>query len=332
MKWERELIRKYAGQEMQLFGIKSYTFNEGRAANLRALEVDSGAGMRFTVIPDRGMDITFAQFGYENVAHITKTGMADPRFYEPRGGDWLRTYAGGLITTCGFYQIGDPADGDGDAGLHGRLANTPACEVCHSAAWEDGRYVMRISGKVRDAVFYGENITLHRKIIAVAGENTLQLRDDIENQGCEEAVVLLLYHMNFGYPLVENGTELAGNFAKTEPLNEDAAQSTESYFRFGPPEPDAKALLYTHTVQPDKDGMAAVYIKGLRQTMEIRYNSDALPCLTQWKNQRSQDYVLGIEPGTGHPIGRTANLQRGTYRLLEPGERMKVRIRIGVKD
>jgi len=322
-------IKEYIGSMEQLCGIKSYVFDEGRAKGVKAFDVDNGAGLRFTLIPDRGMDIYNAVFDNKNVVHMTKAGIADARFYEPAGNGWLRTFGGGLLTTCGFGQIGDATEADGDRGQHGRLANTPAFDVCHSSEWEEGRYVMRISGKVRDAVFYGEDILLKRTVTAVYGEPCITITDEMTNEGCAEETLMLLYHMNLGYPLIRKGTRIEGDFVSVEPLNEAAANDAGSPDVYDAPALDGQALLYKRELAADENGMATLRLVNEDQRLYISYSKAELPCLTQWKNARSQDYVAGIEPGTGFPIGRAANIENGTYKVLAPGEKMTVRIIVG---
>ena len=41
----------------QLGGIESYAFANGPARNTRALWVNTGGGLRYRILPDRGLDI-----------------------------------------------------------------------------------------------------------------------------------------------------------------------------------------------------------------------------------------------------------------------------------
>lgn len=94
--YSRESVQKYTGDHRQLFGIKSYTFDEGREKGVKAFEVDTGAGLRFTVLPDRCMDIAYAQFKGKNLAYMTKAGIVSPFFYDPQG----RNGCGVLAAAC----------------------------------------------------------------------------------------------------------------------------------------------------------------------------------------------------------------------------------------
>jgi galactose mutarotase-like enzyme len=53
----------------------------------------------------------------------------------------------------------------------------------------------------------------------------------------------------------------------------------------------------------------------------VIYDTEDLPCFTEWINLLEQDYVLGLEPGTHNPIGRAAAKKSGTLVSLLPGEK-----------
>ncbi|MCK4417277.1 MAG: DUF4432 family protein, partial [Candidatus Latescibacteria bacterium] len=58
---KRELLR-YIGDISQVGGVKRYWLGEGRAAGIEAVEFRTGSGLNFTVLPGRGMDISFAEY------------------------------------------------------------------------------------------------------------------------------------------------------------------------------------------------------------------------------------------------------------------------------
>ena len=191
--FRKEHLSKYTGNPSQLFGIKSYTLDEGREKGTKVFEIDTGAGLRLTVLPDRCMDISYAQMGYRNISYIAKPGIVSPVYYDARGNEWLRSFGGGLLITCGLSQIGQSdSEEDPALGLHGRIGNTPGYEVSHHTEYLNGKYVMTVSGKMKESVLYGENMILKRTITAVAGQNTFNICDEIENEGTEDFDLLLL--------------------------------------------------------------------------------------------------------------------------------------------
>src|SRR5512133_2249898 len=102
---KKEDLLQYTGNRSQLGGTRHYNLSDGPALNMRAIDVNTGAGLTYTVLPDRGMDISFASFRGTNLAFITPNGETHPAFYEPQGLGWLRTFTGGLLTTCGLTWL-----------------------------------------------------------------------------------------------------------------------------------------------------------------------------------------------------------------------------------
>ena len=60
-KFTKDELRERIGDISQLFGIKDYYLNEGRAKGVRGLDVKTGTGFSFTVLPDRAMDIAWME-------------------------------------------------------------------------------------------------------------------------------------------------------------------------------------------------------------------------------------------------------------------------------
>ena len=99
MKNKKNELLQYIGNRAQLGGTRHYNLSDGPALNMRAIDVNTGAGLTYTTLPDRGMDISFASFRVTNLAFLTPNGETHPAFYEPQGIGWLRTFTGGLLTT-----------------------------------------------------------------------------------------------------------------------------------------------------------------------------------------------------------------------------------------
>ena len=82
------------------YGVNPFVDTEDDHLSTFAIDVDTGAGgLRFTVLPDRGLDISLASYKGNNLSFLTPAGETHPAFYEPGGLGWLRTFTGGLLTT-----------------------------------------------------------------------------------------------------------------------------------------------------------------------------------------------------------------------------------------
>ncbi len=158
-----EVLRR-VGNMSQIGGTRHYMLSEGRARGVSAIDIDTGAGLRFTVVPDRNMDISAASYKGTNLVFATPNGEVHPSYYETQGGGWLRTFFGGLLTTCGLTYLGGAGkDGDEDLGAHGRASTTPATRVCDLSRWEGDEYVIEVSGVMEDAVIFGDKMRLTRR-------------------------------------------------------------------------------------------------------------------------------------------------------------------------
>ena len=134
----------------QVASIRRYQLEDGKGRGMRCFEVTNGSGFDFAVYPDRGLDIGPARYNGKSLTWMTRNGPVNPAFYDKSSVEWLRTWMGGLVTTCGWMNVGNPCTTDnGDQGLHGRADHTPAEEVNTRCFWaDDDDYVMEISGKI----------------------------------------------------------------------------------------------------------------------------------------------------------------------------------------
>jgi hypothetical protein len=141
-------LQKRIGNLGQIGGVRHYELLEGSNKGTRAIDVNTGSGFNFTILPDRGMDISRASYKGMNLVYQTPNGEVNPAFYQSQGSEWLRTFFAGLLTTCGLTYLGPPGkDGDDDLGLHGRYSASPARQVCDLSHWEKDEYRIELSGQ-----------------------------------------------------------------------------------------------------------------------------------------------------------------------------------------
>ena len=107
--WTRRELMERVGEISQLGGIRTSTLNDGNENGVRTVEVCTGTGFRFVVLPDRGMDISTADHAGRSLCWRSGTGDVAPAFFESTGRGWLRGFSGGLLTTCGLtYMLARP--------------------------------------------------------------------------------------------------------------------------------------------------------------------------------------------------------------------------------
>lgn len=306
---KKELL-KYVGSVEQIGGIKDYILNDGKAKGVRAIEVNTGK-VRFTVLPDRCMDIAQAYYKEHAISWISKTGITAPSFYDMYENEWLRGFYGGLITTCGLKNIGNPY---GDCGQHDRIAHIPAEKVGAFADWVGDEYVMKITGQVRQSMAVGENIVLKRTITAKLFEDEFTVEDVIINEGFEAEDIAFCYHCNFGYPLVREGSKIVG--------------VPEEYS-------DIPAPIHGVEEQcidvPHEGDVAWAGIENGEIGAYITYERKNLENFLIWKMPGESDYVVGLEPRTTS-LGGKEIAEKGKYFKAEPFEEYKTKLTFSFKD
>lgn len=305
---KRAELLKLVGSVEQIGGVRDFTFNDGKAKGVRAIEVNTGV-LRFTVLPDRCMDIAQAYYKGEAFAWFSKAGIAAPQYYDKDDKEWLRGFYGGLITTCGLKNVGAPRNG---YGLHDRIAHTPAQKVSVFADWIGDDYVMKISGEVRDSKVFGLNLLLKRTITTKLFSDTFTVEDTVVNEGFQNEEVVLCYHCNFGYPLVQNG-------AKMFNIPEDIRDITAPIHN---KEEECYHVDYT-------DDVVTVGIENDRLGAYITYNTDTLPDFLIWKMMGECEYVVGLEPRT---ICANDEEKGQEKRVLKPFEEFGTRLTFQVKE
>lgn len=323
--WSKRELLESVGDMSQIAGIRALEMAEGRERGSRLLHVYNGSGLSFDVLPDKALDIGRLAYKGIPLTWSSSTGYVHPAYYEAQGLGWLRSFQGGLMTTCGLDQFGAPVEDNGEQfGIHGRIANSPAEQVAHHTDWHDDDYVLEINGKVRQSRLFGENLSLHRKLHINADKNELFLHDVITNDGFASQPHMVLYHCNLGFPLLGEDTELIINTKETVPRDPQAAAGIDSWMKFQKPTQDFGEQVFRHSVQPDDSNLGTVTIRNpkLGLSLTIQYSADTLPHLFQWKQMGQGAYVLGIEPANSSAIeGRAVALERDDLPMLEPGER-----------
>ncbi len=335
--FSREELLKRVGDISQVGGVRQYELSEGNEKGVKAVDFRTGTGFDFTVLPGRGMDISMAEYQGVPLCWRSSTGDVAASYYEPEGLGWLRSFYGGLLVTCGLTYAGAPCRDEGEElGLHGRVSHTPARNVCLDGRWENDEYVMWARGKVIETSVFGENICLTREIKAKLGETRLFVHDLIENRGFQKTPHMVLYHINGGFPVVSEDSELLSASLKVIPRDEEARVGEEEYHKFLPPTPGFKERCYYHEMGTDSAGnvRAALvnkkFLGGQGLGFYVKYRKSELPEFIEWKMNGEGTYVVGMEPANCWVEGRDKVRQKGNLSFLKPGERREYHLEIGI--
>lgn len=328
---KKSFFRQRVGNMEQLAGLREVVVNSGRGRDVRLVEVDNGSGLTFTVMADRCCDIYSAKYMNKSLAWLTPNGIINPNAYEPEGAMWLRSWAGGLLTTAGLLNVGTPDSGHG---LHGRASSLAAEDLKLERLWQDDEYILSVGGVMRHTMAFGEKLEVRRTISTAYGKNIIKVSDTVENQGFAPAPLMMLYHCNFGYPTVDENGYLEAVEHKLEPKDEAAAAGIDSWNKLSAPIHDYAEEVFFHTIPADADGLSRISIVNpdARLRVTMAYNSATLPYLNQWKQMGEGEYVIGLEPGNCVPIGQSGNAARGDLKMIEPGETVKFDFQIEISE
>lgn len=315
-------LRKRCGDPDALCGVRDVVFNDGPAKGMRALEMRNGRGMELTVLADRGLDIPYLSYRGVNIGLMNKVGLRSAALYQKEGASgFLKQFYGGMLTTCGLSHAGSPCrDGGEELGLHGPFDNTPAGRVAYETICDGDALKLRVVGEVREAEVFGVNLLLRRELTLDTEENRLHIRDVVENQGFQTAPLMMVYHMNFGYPMLDEGARVYTTSAKVEPRTDFARKGMGNYDVMEAPEVGREEQCYYHLEPRDGEAFAMLHNERLGLAAVIRYDKSVFPLLCEWKCMRAGEYALGLEPTTSGVISRAEARENGMLTYLEPGQ------------
>lgn len=338
--WTRREFEARVGRVEQVGGVERLCWTEGPEQGGDVISVRTGAGLAYRVVPGKGMDISLAEYGGVPLSWSSPNGDVHAAYYDAEGTEWLRTAGGGLLMTCGLAHAGSPGTADGVRyGMHGRAHHLSARQVCAEGSWEGDEYVMRVRGVIEETAIFGEHLRLTREIRSVLGRNRIEIRDEVENAGFAPAGHMLLYHFNFGFPLLSEETELT--FPSHRVTSRDPETPVEGYARWQAPDLGCRERVYYHELaQHESTDWVEAKIHQPRfplgagsqpLTLKLGWSSRELPRLVQWKMPGAGVHVLGIEPANCGVSGRASEQAQGSLPMLDPGQQLSYRLVLEVE-
>ncbi len=339
----RDEIVARVGDIRQLAGVRTVRREGGPDGGLRVIEVYTGSGLEFDVLADRGLDISSARYCGRSLAWQSSTGDVHPAYFQSEaenGLGWLRSFQGGLLTTCGMSYAGAAGrDGDRLLGLHGRVSNLPASGAIGEGNWVGNDYIITVRGKVRETTVFGENLELTRTITTRLGSRTIHLHDAVENLAHRPAEHMFLYHINIGYPVVDEAAELCVPSSHTEARDEEAADGLATWNEMHAPRAGYHEKCYFHRFSPGQKMVTAAVINPSHAIngssglgVFCRFSTEEFPRFIQWKMLDTGTYVLGMEPANCLVMGRARERESGTLAVLAPGETRHYHVDIGILE
>jgi len=294
--------RQLLGDVRQFASVQRIVLDDGQERGVRALAFSTGGGLDFWVLSDRGFDIgplwwRGMQLGWQSPAGFRSPALNER--WDDKGRGMERGFSG-MLVTCGLEHVRAP---DGASPLHGRLPFTPGRLLAYGEEWDAPEPHLFCKGEMVQYRIGGEGLRLTRRITAPLGGTELRVDDVVENIGPEPQPIAMLYHVNPGFPLVDEGTTVM----------------LDGTCIVGPLQPSESSvgLVKWHDVH----GPAAAVMVGAPAcpaVLEISWGADTLSCLQTWRNIQQNIGVLGIEPCTTPP--------GAAMPVLAPGEKRRNRL------
>lgn len=331
----KEDLMRYVGDTNQVFGIRKIEYSGGKENLVKAYEVNNGGGLRFSVNENKGLDIFDMSYRGTNLSFVSKAGLNSPYIADEQGLSYRCSLGAGFLYTAGLSNVGGFCEEKETYHYaHGSMKNIPAENVSARTVWEGQKCRIAIEGQMRESAFFGRNLLLQRRIETMAGSRVLHIYDCIENQDFEPARLMLLYHMNIGFPLLAEGAELLAHVVESETLSKHTALHDVDYRIMTAPQDGNEEYLYAHILKKNADGTAAagLFNKKRKLGIYVRYNAEILKYLVEWKSMKSGDYALGILPSTCRPVGRNNAIENGDVIELKPFGKMETDMEIGITE
>jgi galactose mutarotase-like enzyme len=335
------LAKMPAGKRAKLpkgISITHTTLHGGKQEGVELVRIDNGK-LAITVIPTRGMNILSVEsadvvLGWDSpVKDVVHPQYVD---LESRGGlGWLEGFNEWMVR-CGLEFAGHPGldkfvTNTGDEAemmltLHGKIGNIPATSVDIHID-EKPPHRIRVRGVVHERLFYGPKLKLMTEVSTEPGSTEFRISDSVTNEGAFDQEFQLIYHGNFGAPLLGEGSKVHVAAKQIAPMNEHAGKAIDNWATYKGPTKGfiEEVYLFEPVADSDKLTKAVLQNRDGSKGVSMQWSTAELPYLTVWKNTAAaaDGYVTGIEPATGYPFNRSVERAAGRLPKLAPGATRK---------
>ncbi len=309
------------------WSVEKVTLRDGLSEGVQKVGIQNGK-MFLEILPTRGMGIWKATVGGESIGWQSPVrGPVHPKFVdlgEPSGLGWLDGFDE-LLCRCGLVSNGAP-DFDKETGrlkypVHGRIANRPAHAV--ELTVDSDKQEISLKGIVEETRFHFTKLRMTSTITTKFNSTSFTVHDEIENFSASPAEIQMLYHVNFGLPLLDAGSRVVVPAKTVIPRNARAASGVKTWDSYAAPEPAWEEMVYFLELNADAAGQTRTLLKNAHGTrgVSLVFSKQQLPWFSLWKNTTAaaDGYVTGLEPGTNFPNPRTYEGEQGRIVKLPPG-------------
>lgn len=303
-KGDWQISNKNISPDAPPFTIENVILKGGKQEGSELLTIKS-EGLTINLSPTRGLGIVNVEgngirLGWDSPVKE----IVNPKYMnlESRGGaGWLDGF-NEMMVRCGFEWTGHAVQADGMMyTLHGRAQNTPVSKLFVEVE-DQAPFTITIRGLIKENTFKKSNFETWVAIRHVPGSKEFTVHDILTNLSDYDRDYQIIYHSNFGTPILEQGAKFVAPVKEISPFNEYAATGLKNWQTYQGPTKGFDEMVYNIFPYSDANNQTQVMLtnNASDKGVGIAFNTQQLPVLTLWKNTDTlkQGYVTGIEPGT----------------------------------
>lgn len=264
----------------QIASVRRSTVTDGLMQDLKIIDCDNG-NIRFVLNESRALDIMQVYHQGQNVSFVSKNGFTNKTC------EFIKRFEGGMLYTCGLDAIGGVDGFDIHGSFH--LNNAQIIRA------ECNEQEIVVEAYIYNTALFGTNLRMHRTISSKLGSSTITLQDKLENLSFSDKQYCLLYHVNLGYPLLDEGALVVADTTEVIPRTDWSKECLDNRATVGAPVVDQEETCYFLKLKEPK---VALENKNLGKKFTLEYSADTLPAFIHWRSMASGDYAVGLEPST----------------------------------
>lgn len=273
-------MNKMINNPEQVAYVRRYTLNGGASDGIKVVEVYNGV-LRLLLNESKALDIMQMFHQGTNISYLSKNT------FTKRETDFMSRFEGGMLYTCDVDVVGDQTGYENHGSLHNMPALVTRCE-CNEKE-------IIVEATIRNTELFGRNLVLRRRYETKVCSGTVTLCDELSNEGWRDENYSMLYHVNVGYPMLDDETVLIADVAEIVPRNEWSQANIATALVSETPQDGREETCYYLNL--NKSSVSLVN-KHLAKKFTLSYNGEELPHFIEWKSMASGDYALGLEPST----------------------------------
>ena len=187
-----------------------------------------------------------------------------------------------------------------------------------------------IEGHVDESHLFGPQVRMITKISTVPGSNRLVVRDEFVNLKDQPVEMQVLYHWNFGPPLLEAGSRFAAPLGRS-PRATRAVEGLSEHDVYGPPEPGSTEQVYFYELHArsgrGSETLAMLRNQGGRQGRRAPVPQGSASLLHALEEHRRPARRLRHRVGARHQLSQPPPLREGQEPRRHPARRRPLRRR-----